>query len=47
MPVDATPEKRIVLQTDMSEQTLAQVTDTYVSHFVTCPHAEQHRKTKG
>jgi hypothetical protein len=37
-PVDAVPEKRIVLGGDG-----AAVVDTYVSHFATCPNAAKHR----
>jgi hypothetical protein len=44
MPLDATSEKRIVITNTGSPQ--AAVVDTYVSHFVTCPNAEQHRKTR-
>jgi hypothetical protein len=41
MPVDAEqPLKRIVLE---GNQPLARVVDTYVSHFVTCPQAAEHR----
>lgn len=41
MPVDAKPEKRIVLG---SRTQVAHVLDTYVSHFATCPNADQHRR---
>lgn len=51
MPLDATPEKRIVirgpfLQPDRVTMAgeFAEVVDTYVSHFATCPDAPQHRK---
>jgi hypothetical protein len=42
MPVDAKPEKRIVI--DRGAQYSGRVLDTYTSHFATCPHADQHRK---
>jgi len=42
MPIDAKPEKRIVLE-DYDRK--GSVVDTYTSHFVTCPDAKQHRKT--
>lgn len=40
MPIDAQGEKRVVLASDGT----AEVKDTYVSHFATCPNAAQHRK---
>jgi len=40
MPLDAKPEKRIVI-----EDMVARVKDVFTSHFVTCPDAKQHRKT--
>lgn len=46
MPVDATPEKRIVLDDVRTgdDAPLARVIDTYVSHFATCPKANTFRK---
>lgn len=41
MPLDAKPEKRIVVNGEYAE-----VTDTYVSHFVTCPNASEHRRSR-
>lgn len=49
MPVDAKPEKRIVLTPDGRRPDAApraEVVDTYVSHFATCAHAAEHRKAK-
>jgi hypothetical protein len=46
MPLDAKPEKRIVLEQRDGMHPLARVVDTYVSHFSTCPNAAQHRKAK-
>jgi hypothetical protein len=45
MPLDAKPEKRFVVE-EHKEAPLAIATDTYVSHFSTCPNAAQHRKAK-
>lgn len=42
MPLDATPEKRFVIEP--AAPPLALPRDTYVSHFATCPNAAQHRK---
>jgi hypothetical protein len=46
MPVDAKPEKRIVLDDVRlgDDPPTARVVDTYVSHFATCPKAQQFRK---
>jgi hypothetical protein len=45
MPVDAKPQKRLVLEHRGSElPPLARVVDTFVSHFATCAQAAQHRK---
>lgn len=48
MPVDAMPQKRITLEPARPGHEdlppLAEVVDTYVSHFATCPNADQHRK---
>lgn len=48
MPVDAKPEKRIVLDDVRfgDDPPTARVVDTYVSHFATCPKAERFRKAK-
>jgi hypothetical protein len=43
MPLNPTPEKRIVLGVKTGE---AHVLDTYVSHFASCPQADEHRKGK-
>ena len=42
MPLDAKPEKRITL--DLVDGLVGEMTDTYVSHFSSCPNAAQHRK---
>jgi hypothetical protein len=47
LPVDAVPQKRVVLEPDASGTPIARVVDTYVSHFATCPNAAQHRKPRG
>ena len=44
MPLDAKPEKRITL--DDVDPGVGEMTDTYVSHFATCPQAASHRKPK-
>lgn len=44
MPVDAKPEKRITI--DDIDEGVGEMTDTYVSHFATCPNAAQHRKAR-
>lgn len=48
MPVDAKPEKRIVIdplgERLGSDAPTARVVDTYVSHFATCAFAAQHRR---
>lgn len=49
MPIDAKPEKRLVLIIDPPSPgttPLVDVRDTYVSHFATCPNAAQHRKAR-
>lgn len=48
MPVDAKPEKRIVLDETPDEppELRGSVVDTYVSHFQTCPNAAQHRRPR-
>ncbi len=38
MPLDAEPEKRVVLEALTS---VGRVVSTYVSHFATCPNAEE------
>jgi hypothetical protein len=51
MPLDAKPEKRVVLD-DYEVKTFnapaprAAVVNTYTSHFATCPNAAQHRTAK-
>lgn len=45
MPLDAKPERRLVRE-GRQEPPLVVVTDTYTSHFATCPNADQHRKPK-
>lgn len=47
MPMDATPEKRLVVSHYPNGEEYVSVRDTYLSHFVTCPNAAQHRKSKG
>lgn len=42
MPLDAKPEKRIVLDS----LGVGRVLDAFTSHFVTCPNAAQHRKPR-
>lgn len=44
MPLDAKPEKRIVLDGVMK---IAKLVDTYQLHFATCPYAAKHRKLCG
>lgn len=50
MPIDAKPERRVVLDPLAvrlgADELTARVVDTYVSHFATCPNAAQHRKAK-
>lgn len=43
MPIDAKPEKRIVLRpgTDIGD-----TVDAFTSHFATCPNAGQHRSPR-
>jgi hypothetical protein len=45
MPLDAKPEKRITL--DVIDDGVAEMTETYTSHFANCPNAAQHRKKPG
>lgn len=45
MPLDAKPEKRILLEQN-GKATIARVVDTYVSHFVTCPQRDEHRRLR-
>ena len=49
MPVDAKPEKRIVLDDVRlgDDPPTARVVDTYVSHFATCPDRDRFRKREG
>lgn len=42
MPLDAKPEKRFVVD----DADGCHLVDTYVSHFSTCPNAEQHRRAR-
>lgn len=42
VPVDAKPEKRIVVGPDGVGRSV----DAYVSHFATCPNANQHRSPR-
>ena len=42
-PVNAKAEKRWVADNARGWQ----LVDTYLSHFATCPNADQHRKKKG
>jgi hypothetical protein len=44
MPIDATPEKRIILRPVGGTSRVGKVVDTYISHFATCPEADQHRR---
>jgi len=46
MPLDAKPEKRILLEEDGCQPPVAHVIDVYVSHFATCPQAAQHRRRR-
>jgi hypothetical protein len=41
-PVDRKPEKRYVLRD--AAPGIGDVLDTYISHFATCPFADEHRK---
>lgn len=45
MPLDAKPEKRIVMDGDEPVQRGA-VEDCYTSHFATCPDAAKHRRER-
>lgn len=47
MPLDAEPEKRIVLDEVEGRDPIGRVVTVYTSHFVTCPNAAQHRKGRG
>lgn len=45
MPLNAKPEKRVVLLTnDVTGLQRGDVRDTYVSHFASCPQADAFRK---
>ncbi|MGH9158170.1 MAG: hypothetical protein ACRD1K_20570 [Acidimicrobiales bacterium] len=45
-PLDAKPEKRIVIvEGEYPGSYLADVLDTYVSHFATCPSASKFRRS--
>lgn len=41
MPVDAKPEKRVVIN---ARTGLAHVLDAYMPHWATCPKADHHRR---
>lgn len=47
-PVDAKPEKRWIVQNEITDGPTAGLSgtlvDTYVSHFATCPQAAEHRR---
>ena len=43
MPLDEKPEKRVVIGAKTGR---AHVLDTYTPHWVTCPHADDHRQRK-
>jgi hypothetical protein len=47
MPLDAKPEKRVIVVGHFGDagEDLGAVVDTYTSHFVTCPQAEEHRRS--
>lgn len=52
MPLDAKPEKRVVLSErleglddDAAEPWVAEVVDTYTPHFATCPEAREWRRS--
>ena len=42
-PLNLIPEKRIVITGQTVRGPKAEVVDSYISHFVTCPNAAQHR----
>lgn len=44
IPLDAKPERRLVLRGPLSET--AELVETYTSHFSTCPKADDFRKPK-
>jgi hypothetical protein len=50
VPLGAKPEKRFTLGEEVEgswgDTRIATMQDTYISHFVTCPDANQHRKKK-
>jgi len=41
-PVDARPEKRFIIEDRLAGE-VGRLVDAYVSHFATCPDADQHR----
>jgi hypothetical protein len=43
MPVDAKPQKVVIVEQATGR---GRVITAYVSHFVTCPDADQHRRQK-
>jgi hypothetical protein len=44
MPLDFRSERRFVVHEDKAGKPVAVSTNTYVSHFATCPDAAKHRK---
>ena len=42
MPIDIRPKKFI----QIDERGIGRVVEGYISHFVTCPHADRHRKRR-
>jgi hypothetical protein len=48
MPLDAKPEKRFVIDVFIDGKAhRAELVDTYISHFATCPRADEFRKKGG
>jgi hypothetical protein len=45
MPLDSLPQQRYVLE-EREEGTVAIYRPVFVSHFATCPNADQHRRKK-
>jgi hypothetical protein len=46
MPLDAKSEKRFILRLPQGDRASTQLVETYTSHFVTCPKADEFRKDK-
>ena len=45
MPLDFPPERRFVIRNpDEGKTPEVEFVNTYVSHFATCPNAEEHRR---